>query len=139
MSGDLIVRDTIHYNTLGNLIGDGAVVGVVGNAVGFAGKAASIFSRKGSFSKNLFSTVSSLSIFAGILGFATLGAAYFLKDSVTNGDINKQKAKVLLEEGILKTRGGNEITYFVEQEKLNWLQKKKDIQQAVYSLIGWKG
>ena len=152
MSGDFSVQN--HRDTASKLnryAGNGITIGVGGLTIGIAGKAASIFCPKGSLAKSIFSTGSSLSIFAGVLGFAVAGGACFLIDSVTDADISKQKLK--LDTNSIKSKvkqlknvitdqntliDESKLSYYINYAQLIYLQIKKDIQQSIYQALGWK-
>ena len=134
MSSDFVVKGSEHEIKLDHLVGHGAVLSVTGFGAGFAGKAASIFCQNKSLPQKILKTTSSFGIFAGVLGLAALGSAYFLWNSVTDTDIAKQQAMAEENENNTETP----LLNFVQESKLSWLKTKKDIQQAIYSILGWR-
>ena len=133
MSGDFNVSlDMFRCRNLKKTACASATIGAVSLAVGTVGKAASIFCPKGSIPKSLFSSVSSYGITTGILGLGVLGGAYFLRKSITEGDIQNQK-------NITKTESNNNsLKYYYELAKLKLMTMTKDVQQSIYIMFGWR-
>ena len=152
MSDDFIIRQgSDKYKTLEKVQNTGCVTGIAGSAVSIAGAAASIFCKNASTAEKIFSGISSFGAFAGVLGFAAMGGAYFLKDSVSDAEIEIQNKKTSLyklkkdgHEIVDKFQGDqsfvseSKIRFWVELAKLSWLQNKKNIQQSVYIMLGWR-
>ena len=135
MSSDLIVNpNSLEYGRLNAFALGSTDVGVLGAAIGVTGKVASIFCKNNSMPQKLLKSVSRYGIFAGALGFAALGGTYFLMKSVSDDDIKKQ------EQIVENNKNTNEtpLLNFVQGQKLTWLKIKKDIQQSIYSLLGWR-
>ena len=137
MGNDLIIKSgskSLYSSKLDHLVGNGAILGTSGLAVGVAGKAASLFCKNNSVTQQALKTISSYGIFAGVLGFAALGTAYFLWNSVTDEDIANQEAASVRNKGNEETP----LLNFIQSAKVSWLKVKKDIQQSIYSLLGWR-
>ena len=137
MSSDLIVKpDTLEYGRLNAFAMGSTDVGVLGTAIGVTGKVASIFCKNNSMPQKILKSVSRYGIFAGALGFAALGGTYFLLKSVSDDDIKKQEQ--IVENNNNKNNYETPLLNFVQGQKLTWLRIKKDIQQSIYSLLGWR-
>lgn len=135
MSSDFIVKPKSLEEGRLNAFALGCTdVGILGTAVGVTGKVASIFCKNNSIPQKLLKSVSRYGIFAGALGFAALGGTYFLWKSVSDDDIKKQELVVEKNTNNYETP----LLNFVQASKLSWLKTKKDIQQAIYSMLGWR-
>ncbi len=139
MSNDLIIKrgsESLYSSKLDNLVGNGAVLATSGFAIGIPSKITSIFLKNNipATAQKVLKTTSKFGIFAGVLGLAAIGSAYFLWDSVSDEDIKKQT-------NIVENNNNNPETpllNIVQSQKLFWLRIKKDIQQSIYSLLGWR-
>ena len=134
MSNDLVVRGSKHEMKLDHLVGYGSTFAIGGFGTSIASKAVSIFAKNKSIPQNLLKSASSYGIFVGIAGLAAIGSAYFLWNSITDDDITKQKASLDNNQKDKETP----LLNFVQARKLSWLKTKKDIQQSIYSLLGWR-